>query len=70
MRLLPSLSPSEREVHKESISSTNTTDGFFSRAISNTLRTKRSLSPCHFDTYVIVYVLCMYLCIFVGECGT
>ena len=39
-----------REVHKESISSINTMDGFCSLAISNICRTSRSDSPCHLET--------------------
>lgn len=45
-----SLSPSERAVHKESISSIKTIAGLFSRAISNICLTNLSLSPCHLET--------------------
>jgi hypothetical protein len=50
MRRLDSLSPSERAVHSESISSMKMMEGFASRAISNICRTSFSLSPCHLLT--------------------
>mmetsp|Transcript_5634 Transcript_5634/g.11914 ORF Transcript_5634/g.11914 Transcript_5634/m.11914 type:complete len:319 (+) Transcript_5634:421-1377(+) len=50
IRRAESFSPSDREPHKESISSMKMIAGVFSRAISNKLRTRRSLSPCHLET--------------------
>jgi hypothetical protein len=50
MRLEDSLSPSERAVHSESISSMKIIDGLASRAISNICLTSFSLSPCHLLT--------------------
>ena len=42
--------PSPRAPHSESISSMNTMAGLFSRAMSNSVFTSRSDSPCHLDT--------------------
>mmetsp|Transcript_82686 Transcript_82686/g.145928 ORF Transcript_82686/g.145928 Transcript_82686/m.145928 type:complete len:318 (-) Transcript_82686:607-1560(-) len=50
MRRALSFSPELRDEQRESISSMKIIAGFFSRAISNKLRTSLSDSPCHLET--------------------